>query len=285
MKGNDNMVMPLKIGLLDNIGSTLLKEKTIGKVIEIGIDRIYPNPNQPRRRFTEADLEELAMSIRCNGLIQPITVKRIDIGYELIAGERRLRACRLCGMNEISCIIVEATERESAMISLAENIQRKDLNFFEEAEAISKMIELFGYTQEDVAMQLGKSQPCIANKLRLLKLPRNERKLILDLGLTERHARALLKIDDEEIRVDIIHIVFERRLNVDNTEKLIDSMISKNKEIQRIKKCKGAFRDVRLFVNTINHAVEVMQAAGINAEVLKNKERDYIEYVVRIPNN
>ncbi|MBQ5333696.1 MAG: ParB/RepB/Spo0J family partition protein, partial [Oscillospiraceae bacterium] len=246
---------------------------------------IYPNPNQPRTRFNEAELEELAASIKNNGLIQPIIVRRLDIGYELIAGERRMRAARLCGMTEIACIIVDANERSSAMMSLAENMQRKDLNFFEEAEAISAMTQLFGFTQEDVALRLGKSQSTIANKVRLLKFSRAERRKMIEYGFTERHARALLAVDSSDIRADLIEEIYERKLNVENTERLIENMTRRSKELQRIRKCRGAFKDVRLFVNTINHAIEVMQAAGINAEVKKTKEKDYIEYVVRIPSN
>lgn len=278
------MTMPFKMGLIENIGSVILNERPVSKIVQVDMDRIYPNPNQPRRRFTESDLSELAASIKCNGLIQPIVVRRVDIGYELIAGERRLRAARICGMQEIPCIIVETTERGSAIMSLVENMQRKDLNFFEEAEAIAVMIEYFGLTQEDIALKLGKTQSTVANKMRLLKLPRNERNLILEYGFTERHARALLKVESAETRSKLINEIYERKLNVDNTEKLVENTLKHDKEIQRIKKCKSAFRDVRIFVNTINHAVEVMQAAGINAEMKKNKEKEYTEYIVRIPN-
>ncbi|MCM1523369.1 MAG: ParB/RepB/Spo0J family partition protein [Ruminococcus sp.] len=279
------MAIPFKFKFLDDLGSMVMNEKIAGKVVEIDIDRIYPNPNQPRKIFNQPELEELAASIRANGIIQPAVVRRIDMGYELIAGERRLRAARLCGMNSIPCIIVETTERGSAMMSLAENMQRKDLNFFEEAEAISIMIELFGYTQEDVASRLGKSQSTIANKMRLLKIPRSERMLMIDYGFTERHARALLAVESPEMRINIINEIYRRKLNVENTERLIESMNKRSKEYQRIRRCRGAFRDVRLFVNTINHAVEVMQAAGINAQVKKNCESEYIEYIVRIPSD
>ena len=231
--------MPFKINLLENIGGVIMNEKPAGKVVEVDIDRIYPNPNQP------------------------IIVRRLDIGYELVAGERRLRAARLCGMTMIACIIVETTERGSAIMALTENMQRKDLNFFEEAEAISVMIELFGYTQEDVAVRLGKSQ---------------------SYGFTERHARALLCVNDVTLRTQLIEEIYRRRLNVESTEKLIEMRMKENKEMVRIKKCRGAFKDVRLFVNTINHAVEVMKAAGIEAEMRKSKQKEYTEYVVRIPN-
>lgn len=276
--------MPFKINLLENIGGVIMNEKPAGKVVEVDIDRIYPNPNQPRRKFTEEDLKELAASIKTNGLIQPIIVRRLDIGYELVAGERRLRAARLCGMTMIACIIVETTEIGSAIMALTENMQRKDLNFFEEAEAISVMIELFGYTQEDVAVRLGKSQSTVANKIRLLKFTRPERKAMLEYGFTERHARALLCVNDVTLRTQLIEEIYRRRLNVESTEKLIEMRMKENKEMVRIKKCRGAFKDVRLFVNTINHAVEVMKAAGIEAEMRKSKQKEYTEYVVRIPN-
>ena len=276
--------MPFKINLLENIGGVIMNEKPAGKVVEVDIDRIYPNPNQPRRKFTEEDLKALAASIKTNGLIQPIIVRRLDIGYELVAGERRLRAARLCGMAMIACIIVETTERGSAIMALTENMQRKDLNFFEEAEAISVMIELFGYTQEDVAVRLGKSQSTVANKIRLLKFTRPERKAMLEYGFTERHARALLCVNDVTLRTQLIEEIYRRRLNVESTEKLIEMRMKENKEMVRIKKCRGAFKDVRLFVNTINHAVEVMKAAGIEAEMRKSKQKEYTEYVVRIPN-
>ncbi len=285
-KDNKNMQLPaIKPNFFENLSSAILNEKPVGKVIEVDMDRIYPNPNQPRRRFTEADLNELAASIKCNGLIQPIVVRRIDMGYELVAGERRLRAARICGMTEIACVVIETTERGSAMMSLVENMQRKDLNFFEEAEAIHIMTDIFGFTQEDVAVRLGKTQSTIANKVRLLKLSRAERKLITDYGFTERHARALLKVEDQELRMDIIHEIYERKLNVENTERFIENVSRRNNEYARIKKCKAAFKDVRIFVNTINHAVEVMQAAGINAQVKKTKEKDYTEFIVRIPNS
>lgn len=279
------MAMPFKVNLLDNLSAAILNERQTGKVIEVDMDRIYPNPNQPRRVFDEEELNELAKSIRTNGLLQPIIVRRIDIGYELVAGERRLRAARLCGMTEIACIIIETSERGSALMSIVENTQRSGLNYFEEAEAISNLISFFGFTQEEVAVRLGKNQSTVANKLRLLKLPREERRLYLTYGLTERHVRALLRIESSDIRKKLAEEIVTKKLNVDNTEKLVERELKKDKEMTRIRRCKGAFKDVRIFVNTINHAVEVMQAAGINAEVRKNKEREYTEYVVRIPNS
>ncbi|MGN0643216.1 MAG: ParB/RepB/Spo0J family partition protein [Huintestinicola sp.] len=285
------MKMPLKPSIFECKGgfsalsSVLMNEKSVGKVIEIGIDRIYPNANQPRKTFPDSDIAELAASIKVNGMIQPVVVRRIDMGYELIAGERRVRAAKMCGYEVVPCIIVETTESGSAMMSLIENVQRKDLHFFEEAEAIDNIIKLFGLTQEDAAVRLGKSQSAISNKLRLLKLNPKERRLITEYGFTERHARALLRIDDEQLRMEVIERIYSGRLNVEGTERLVDSVIKRNEEMKRISKCRGAFRDIRIFINTIDHAVEMMQAAGINAEVRKNREKEFVEYIVRIPNN
>lgn len=273
----------VKIPFVDGLTQIVLNEKVAGKIVEIGVDRIYPNPNQPRRFFNENELRELANSIRSNGMIQPITVRRLDVGYEIVTGERRYRAARMCGYEVVPCIVVETTERNSAIMALVENLQRKDLHFFEEAEAISNMISTFGITQEDAAIRLGKSQSAVANKLRLLKLNRKERKLITDYGFTERHARALLKVEDEALRDELIEQIYSEKMNVEGTERLIEKAIGKHEELNRISRCRGAYRDVKLFLNTIDHAIEVMQAAGINAEVRKNKEKEYIEYIVRIP--
>ena len=169
----------------------LVKEKVINKVVEIDIDKIEANPYQPRTVFGD-DIDELAESIRLNGLIQPLTVKAEGERYILIAGERRLRALKSLGNAFAPCIVLDITDRNSAVLALVENIQRKDLHFFDEAEALSKLLDFYGMTQEDAAVRLGKTQSTIANKLRLLKLSESIRSKIRCFGLTERHARALL---------------------------------------------------------------------------------------------
>lgn len=258
------------------------KEKVVNKVVEIEIDKIVPNPYQPRKKF-DNDIDGLAESIKQNGLLQPLTVRKNNDLYELIAGERRLRAVKSLGFETVQCIIIDITERNSAVMALVENIQRKDLQFFDEAIAYEKLIDFYGMTQEDAALKLGKSQSTIANKLRLLKITEENREKICEYGLTERHSRALLKINDEKKQTEIIDIIHSRGLNVEATEKLIDSYIEKCAEIQSIHKRSGAFKDIRLFVNTINKAVEMMKAAGINADSKKTQQDGYIEYVVRIP--
>jgi len=274
----------VKLPFVDGLTQMILNEKVAGKIVEIGVDRIYPNPNQPRRYFNENELKELANSIHINDMIQPITVRRLDIGYEIVTGERRYIAARLCGYEVVLCIIIETNERNSTIMALVKNLQRKDLHFFEEAEAICNMISYFGITQEEAAQRLGKSQSAIANKLRLLNFSKKERRIITEYGFTERHARALLKVEDENLRAELIDEIYAGKLNVEGTEKLIELAIGKHEEMKRISRCRGTYRDIKLFLNTIDHAVEVMQAAGINAEVRKNKEKEYTEYIVRIPN-
>lgn len=259
----------------------LVKERVVNKVVQIETDRIKPNPYQPRRDFD--DLEGLAQSICENGILQPLTVRREDGEIQLVAGERRLRAARMLGMPAVPCIVVEMTGRNSAAVALIENIQRRDLSVFDEAEAIAKLIDYYGMTQEDAALKLGKSQSTIANKLRLLKLSENLRKKISEYGLTERHARALLKLANEEKQLEAVESVHSRDLNVEATERLIEGMMKKQREQDSLRKRSAAFKDVRLFVNTINKAIEMMKAAGINADSQKFQDENYIEYIVRIP--
>jgi ParB family chromosome partitioning protein len=170
-------------------------------------------------------------------------------------------------------------------MALVENIQRRDLNFFDEAEAIDRLIDIYGLTQEDAAIRLGKSQPTVANKLRLLRLTSDERGKILQFGLTERHARALLKLTNADDRAEAIENIRLKKLNVEQTERMIDGMLIARKDTERVRKASGMFRDVRLFINTISHAVDVMRAAGINAEATQNKTETYTEYIIKIPNN
>lgn len=260
----------------------LVKEKVVNKVIEIEIDKIEANPYQPRTVFGD-DINELAESIKLNGLLQPLTVKNEGEKYILIAGERRLRALKALGYAAAPCIVLDVTDRNSAVLALVENIQRKDLHFFDEAEALSKLLDFYGMTQEDAAIRLGKTQSTIANKLRLLKLSDNIRSKIRCCGLTERHARALLKLQNEELQLEVVENVCTKRLNVEQTERLVTAIIDRENERESIRRRSGAFKDIRLFVNTINKAVEMMKAAGINADSQKIKENGYIEYIVRIP--
>lgn len=259
------------------------KEKLINKVVEIDINMIIPNPNQPRKDFQDTEISALAESIMQNGILQPLSVRRCGESFELIAGERRLRAAKMCGFTVVPCIVHEISDRNSAILALVENIQRQDLSFFDEAAAIEKLITYYGMTQEDAAAKLGKAQSTIANKLRLLRLTPEERNLIVKFGLTERHARALLKLASPTDRLEILEKVVKNNLNVERTENLIEEYIGTQREKASYKKRSKVFQNVKLFVNTINKAIETMQSAGIPADAKKIQNEDYIEYRVRIP--
>lgn len=259
------------------------KEKLVNKVVEISIDMIIPNPNQPRKVFQDDEISSLAESIMQNGILQPLSVRRCGESFELIAGERRLRAAKICGFTVVPCIIHEISDRNSAILALVENIQRQDLSFFDEATAIEKLITYYGMTQEDAASKLGKAQSTIANKLRLLRLTPEERELIVKFNLTERHARALLKLASPSDRLEILEKVVKNNLNVERTEKLIEDYIGSQREKASYKKRSKVFQNVKIFINTINKAVETMQSAGIPADAKKIQNENYIEYRVRIP--
>lgn len=260
------------------------KEKVVNRVIMVPVLEIQPNPQQPRRHFDEGELESLAQSIRENGILQPLTVRRLaDNNLELISGERRLRAAKLAEQEAVPCIVMELSERNSAVMSLVENIQRSDLSYFEEAYAIARLMDFYGMTQDEAASRLGKAQSTVANKLRLLKFSQREMENIVLHNLTERHARALLKLPTEELREAAVEKIAAGSLNVEKTELLVESMLTGEKEKESLKKRSVFFKDVRLFVNTINKAIETMQAAGIPADAKKSQKNGYIEYVVRIP--
>ena len=266
------------------------KERTsqlreLGKIVDIPIDFVKPNPNQPRRHFDSQELTSLAKSISQDGIIQPLTVRRVEKYFELISGERRLRAGKIAGLKTVPCIIVDISDKRSAILALIENIQRADLNFFEEAEAIALLIQEFNITQEETAMRLGMAQPTIANKLRLLKIPPHERAMIFNNKLTERHARALLKINDETKRREVLNYIIENNLTVDSTEKYIKSFEEKEKIEESYKKRSPILKDIKLFFNTVDKAVKVMQLAGVDAEVKKQKHDGLIEYTILITDN
>ena len=227
------------------------KYKIGGQIILVPQEEIYPNPNQPRKRFDFDELEGLAQSIRQNGIIQPIAVRVNGKGeYELISGERRLRASRLVGITQIPCIIMDATDEKSALFALLENIQRSDLGFFEEAQAIEKLIIDFGMSRDEVCKKLGKAPPTISNKLRLLRLPEEIRLKIIQENLSERHARALLKLTSVSQMERALSIIAEKRLNVSESERLISQIITNDS--RRRQPPVKLFKDVRIFVNTLN---------------------------------
>ncbi len=256
------------------------------EVQRIATEKLLPNPYQPRKQFKSEDLLSLAESIKENGILQPLLARRINNSdyYEIIAGERRLRAAILANLATVPCLIVDCDYEESAVYSIIENIQRSDLSFFEEAQAISQMQNHFGMTQEQIAKRLGKSQSALSNKLSLLKLPADVRYFIEKEGLTERHARALLKLESEKQMWTALNLIKDKGWNVQQTEEYINSVTNKAVKPHKNNIVK-IFKDVRIFVNTVNKAINTMKEAGIPAESNKTETDDYIEFFVRIPKN
>lgn len=253
-------------------------------LFSIPVEAIRRNPNQPRRIFDEAALFELAESIRSCGVIQPLNVRKTgENTYELISGERRLKASKLIGLKTVPAIVMNIEEEKSAVIALIENLQRENLSFFEEALAYEKLITNFSLTQDELAFKLGKSQSAIANKLRLLKLSDEVKSKIIEHNLTERHCRAFLRISDEILQLKVLKTVTDKGLNVNETEKYIDDiLIDIKKEKRRNKRVIPLFKDIRIFTNTVNQAVEIMKKAGVETKTKKKETEDYIEYHIVI---
>lgn len=255
------------------------KPKEAGKVVLLEIDSIQPSPFQARKSFDEQELEKLANSILRNGLLQPITVRKTKNGYELIAGERRLRACKRAGLEKIPAIVTEHSDLASAVLGLEENTHRQQLNCFEQAKGLRDLIQMWGCTQAEAAKRLGMAQPTLANKLRLLSLTEQQQKLCLEGNLTERHARAVLALDSDAERNAVLEQAAKRELTVHQTEELVQKLLLPPVKKKRI----VLVRDVRIFLNTVNHAIQVMVKAGIPATAVKEEKDGYIEYTVHIP--
>ncbi|MGN0501361.1 MAG: ParB/RepB/Spo0J family partition protein [Ruminococcus sp.] len=259
--------------------------KNENKISDIPIIKIRPNKAQPRKVFNEEDLNALSQSITENGILQPLTVRKVSATeYELIAGERRLRASVMAGLRKVPCIVIKCSEKESAVYALLENLQRSDLGMFEEARGISRLIRRYGLTQQEAAVKLGKTQSTIANKLRLLRLTYEEQEWIENAGLSERHARALLKLGDEGARREALSKIISENLNVQQSENLVSLMLNSSpKNNKKQGTSKAVIKDVRIFVNTINKAIDTMRLAGIDAQSDKTDTDNFIEYTIRIP--
>lgn len=259
--------------------------KNENKISDIPIIKIRPNKAQPRKVFNEEDLNALSQSIAENGILQPLTVRKVSATeYELIAGERRLRASVMAGLRKVPCIVIKCSEKESAVYALLENLQRSDLGMFEEARGVSRLIRRYGLTQQEAAVKLGKTQSTIANKLRLLRLTYEEQEWIENAGLSERHARALLKLGDEGARREALSKIISESLNVQQSENLINLMLNSSpKNNKKQGTSKAVIKDVRIFVNTINKAVDTMRLAGIDAKSEKTENNNFIEYTIQIP--
>lgn len=271
--------------MLEKIRKRFLYENE--RIIYLPIESITPNPAQPRKIFSEPELRDLANSIRENGVLQPITVRRSGNRYQLVAGERRLRASALAGLKEIPCIISNMDDKQSSLIALVENLQRCDLDYFEEAVGIYNLIQTYGFSQEEAAKKLGKSQSAISNKLRLLKLDPDVMKLILRNGLSERHARALLRLESREDQLSALDQILEENMNVSQTDAYIEHLlVQRNNPQPEAPKLKPTttyiFKDVRLFLNTINHAVDTMRNSGIKADIQRDEDDSQIRMTIHI---
>lgn len=257
------------------------------EILAVGVDAVAPNPFQPRKTFSDESLQELAASVREHGIIQPLLVRKTAAGYELIAGERRLRAARLAGLAVVPAVVRELGDREMAELAMIENLQREDLHFLEEAEGFQQLLVNFGLTQEELARRVGKNQSTIANKLRLLRLAPEVRHDLVAASLTERHARALLKLDDPSRQRDALAAIRQNNLNVREAEDLIEGIIddisremAKKAPRQNVVKI---IRDVRIFLNSINTVVAEMKKAGLKVKVNQSQDDEFITINLKIP--
>jgi len=251
------------------------------QVCWLPMDRIYPNPRQPRKEFGELALMELASSIRQHGLLQPITVRKQGAGYEIIMGERRYRACRMLGYTHVDAFVLPATEGESAVLALIENLQRENLHYFEEAEAYADLLQT-GMSQEALARRLGKSASGVANKLRLLKLEPELRRLLFEEGLTERHARALLALPDGAARMRIARQAAQQHLTVRDTEALVMRAQKRLPVPPPARKVISMVHDHRLYVNAIKSVIAQMQETGLEAVMETEEGNQWLELRIRI---
>ena len=254
------------------------RRKSAGKIYQLPVEAIRPSPFQARTSFNEQELAGLAQSIRENGLLQPISVRRVEGGYELVAGERRLRACKLAKMPTIPAILCDYPDERTAALGLLENLQREDLNPFEQAQGLRDVIVLWDCTQAEAAKRLGMAQPTLANKLRLLQLTADQRQFVLDNGLTERHARAVLRLPENR-RSEALITIAKRKMNARATDLYIEQLLNEAPGRHRI----SMVKDVRIFVNTIDHAIRLMTDNGVPATAHREERDGYIEYTVRIP--
>ncbi len=260
-------------GLYETFGAGLM---------EVPVKDIIPNPHQPRKRFREKDIERLSDSIRRVGVINPISVRYENGKYELVAGERRLRAAKLAGRYSIPCLLVTADDHMSALLALTENMLRSDLNYFEQAQAISNILEMTDITQAELAKELSLSQSAVANKLRLLKISPEVRRYLLDTRLKERHARALLRLEDPAKMLSAAQTAVKHNMNAEQLEKYIDRLADKQKEKKGKPMFKGYCKDLRLYVNSLNHTVSVMKSNGINTVMEKSEDEQTIRYTIVI---
>ena len=255
------------------------------KVVKVPINQIFPNPYQPRKTFSDEALADLCASIKEYGVLQPLLVSPAADGrYMLIAGERRLRASRMANLAEVPVIISDYTSQQIAEIALIENLQREDLHFLEEAEGYEQLMNEFHLTQEAMAARVGKKQSTIANKLRLLRLTSPVRKVLVEAGLSERHARALLRLDDEVKRLEVLAVVVEKNFSVRQTEEYIAKLLNNSDKGKEKKRRLVIVNDVRIYLNSIKQVVNSIKDVGIPVNMEQTVEGDEVIISVRIKN-
>lgn len=265
---------------------SMTSKRLMRSVAYIPVEDILPGQMQPRRHFSRQGLEELRDSIAEHGVLQPLTVRSRGDRFELIAGERRLRAAKMAGLYEVPCIIMDVDMEKSGVIALIENIQRRDLDFIEEAEGISQLIRLFGLSQEEVARALGKSQSAVANKLRILRLEPTVLERLRSEGLSERHARALLRLDSAEKQSEALDFIIDQRMNVAAAEDFIARLAAPVPEPEpkpMRRKPLFVMKDVRVFMNTLNRSLDLVRQGGIDATLSRAETDDDLVFTVRIP--
>jgi ParB family chromosome partitioning protein len=260
---------------------SILEDK---QIVSLNVDEITPNPYQPRKFFDRDGLGELSRSIKEYGILQPISVRLINGSrYELVAGERRLRACKMAGVKTIPCVVVSITDQQSAILAIIENLQRQNLNYIEEAEGFQNLILDYSFTQEALAEKIGKSQSTIANKLRILKLPKKIQKVLIENDLSERHARALLSLNNENSQMEVLQKIVKEGLTVKKTEAFIESYKkAENEPVKRNITIKRHIKDIRIFTNTIKQAVDIMVNSGVNTNYDMRETDDGYEIVIKI---
>ena len=257
------------------------------KIVTLPVGAIKPNPHQPRRQFQPEELRELGESIRLYGILQPLTVRKTGpTTFELVAGERRLRAAVLAGMDSVPCILLNVDAKQSGLLALVENLQRKDLDFIEEAEGLRSLIRTYGMSQEEAARCISKSQSAVANKLRILKLPPDVLEKLRNAGYTERHARALLRLEGPEEQRAVMEAVVAGDLTVAKTEAYIDALLQRGVEEQKKKKRKApvvVLKDVRIFLNTVTRGLSMMNQSGVRAVCERSDTESELVLTIRIP--
>ena len=259
-----------------------------GGILSLRVEDLAPNPVQPRRRFDEEELRELSESIRSYGILNPLTVRLRCGKYELVAGERRLRAAKLAGLKEVPCLLVDVDMQDAGLLALVENLQRKDLDFLEEAEGLQRLIRMFGMSQEEAARRIGKSQSAVANKLRLLKLPPDVLDALRQNGLSERHGRALLRLPDGESQRAALAVILENHMTVAAADAYIDALLSPPEETppppeKKERRRTFVLKDVRLFLNTVSRSIDLMKQGGIDAGMKREETEDALILTISIP--